>query len=1287
MKTLKRILLSGVILVGSVTYAQEAQISAATLPDQPLLTQLPNKEVRAMVCDQDGYLWIGSTRGLFKFSGSCYIPYLRENGNALSSDDITSLCCDSENRIWIGTEYGINMIRDGKPEIVSERNYNLISALTELDRDHLFYSGYNTIGLIDKATGAYTGFKPTSNLSAAVKAVKARDGGVYIIDKNAENVYHLTPELEANSRFSTGSGNPANSIAETENGVYIGTRKGLFLAESTTLTPRPLPKKMESLAEAGILFLETDEKHLYIGVKDRGAIRIDRGTGAMDLISESEHFSDATWSVSLLSDRYLFVSPDGYDLKIIRKSVGRICPVPNTSRKEKIGRLSRTEGDDILAISEDGVLLLDLDARSCTDISPVLPGLTGINIAHFSPDGRFVCFREGALYAFRLKGKRLIPTGKISVPDFRGCWFDRERNTFRVRSGNILEEWDGKAPARSIGEIDLPDFLESFPTRSGVIYFSDYRSSIYRFRNGRMEKLDFQVPFPISIDADRKGGLWIGSGSDGLFRYDLSGGELRHIDLPDENVSQVEVDGNDNVWVCMRSLVLRLDGRDGHSTLYRNPNRESIVYSGTANAKTLDGILYFGGKGFIQEMDPATDWGRESVPVSIVAVTVNGQASLPEKEFEKLSHQENSLAFYYTALCYDAYGALNFAYKLDGYDKEWILTADDNRVRYANLPPGKYTFRIKVQGPDGGWDGEEAVFPLQILPAWWMTAWARILMALLLTALTSFIIYMFVQRRLAQERIRFTEQEKKLSETLNQEKINLFTNLSHELRTPLSLIYGPVRELTRNPALAGPEKEKLSLIESNTHRLLDITEQIIQFNNPLDASSLKISSVDLSEVLRRIACNFSLVAEEARQELSLDIPDTFPAFCDLDKVQKIVFNLLTNALRYTPSGGKITIRLTQVKADHASRMFRLPESLEGNYAEIQVRDTGPGIDPSKMQKIFERYERLDHPGSSRPEEKGFGIGLNYIAWLTGLHKGGIQAFNNPDGGACFSFAIPVSDAAYVGDIVLPSPSSIPSSFSAVPKETPLPENPDGISLLLVEDDESLRSYLQELLSDRFKVVCAQDGDEAARILQFFIPDILVSDIYMPYKDGFTLCSEVKASPELCHIPVILLTALSTYENQVQGLKASADAFVGKPFDPEYLKLVIANLLENRKRLQEALSRPSRKEDQPDMNPLDRTFLKKLYRIVDEHIGEEEFNITAMGQEMGMSRTSFYSKIKALFGDSPQNFLTSYRLEKALELLKTRQYNVSEVAWQVGFSTLSGFSKSFKKKFGIPPSEA
>jgi len=1286
MKTLKRILLSGMVLAGAAASAQEAQISAAALPDQPLLTQLPNKEVRAMVCDREGYLWIGSTRGLFKFSGSCYIPYLRETGNALSSDGITSLCCDSENRIWIGTEYGINMIRDGKPEIVSERNYNLISALTEFDRDHLFYSGYNTIGLIEKETGAYTGFKPSSDLSAALKAVKARDGGVYLIDKNAENVYHLTPDLEAGSRFSPGPGNPVYSLAETEEGVYIGTRNGLFLADAGTLAPRPLPQKLESLSTECILFLEKDETHLYIGVKDRGVIRMDSGTGAMDLMSEPEHFSDVFWSVSLLSDRYLFVSPDGYDLRIFRKSVGRICPVPISSRKKRIGSLSRTGDGRILAISEDGVLLLDPATRSCTDISPDLPGLTGINIAHFSPDGRLVCFREGMLYGFRLEGKRLTPTGKTAVPDFRGCWFDRERNLFRVRSGNILEEWDGQGSARSIGEVDLPDFLESFPSRSGVTYFSDYRSSVYRFRNGRIEKLDFQVPFPISIDADLKGGLWIGSGSDGLFRYDLSGGGLRHIDLPDENVSQVEVDGNDNVWVCMRSFVLRLDGKDGHSTLYRNPNRESIVYSGSANVKTLDGILYFGGKGFIQEMDPETDWDREPVPVSIVAVTVNGQTPPPGKEFGKLSHRENSLAFYYTALCYDAYGALNFAYKLDGYDKEWILTADDNRVRYANLPPGKYTFRIKVQEPDGGWNGEEAVFPLRIRPAWWMTAWARILMGLLLAALVSFILYMIVQKRLAQERLRFTEQEKKLSEALNHEKIDLFTNLSHELRTPLSLIYGPVRDLSRNPALSGTEKEKLSLIENNTQRLLDITEQIIQFNNPLDASSLKISSVDLSEVLRRIARNFSLVAEDARQELSLDIPDTFHAFCDLDKLQKIVFNLLTNALRYTPSGGKITLRLTPLRADQASRMFHLPENKEGDYAEIQVRDTGPGIDPTKMQKIFERYERLDRPETTRPEEKGFGIGLNYIAWLVRLHKGGIQASNNPDGGACLSFAIPVSDTAYAGDIVLPSPVSISSALSSVPVETPLPEETDGISLLLVEDDESLRNYIQELLSDRFKVVCARDGAEAGRILKLFVPDILVSDIYMPYKDGFTLCAEVKASPELCHIPVILLTALSTYENQVQGLKVSADAFVGKPFDPEYLKLVIANLLENRKRLQEALSRPSRGEDEPELNPLDRAFVERLHRIVDEHLGEEEFNITTLGQEMGMSRTSFYSKIKALFGDSPQNFLTAYRLQKAMELLKTRRYNVSEVAWQVGFGTLSGFSKSFKKQFGIPPSE-
>ena len=1254
-----------------------------TLPDRPVLDQLPNKEIQALATDSEGYVWIGTTRGLFRYSGHCFFPYMTEKDGDLSGDRIISLLPDGSGKLWVGTEYGINLINDGKVVLSSERNYNLISAMADFDAEHIFYSGFNTIGLVDKQSGEFSRFKASSMLSEAFKARSAGTGRVILIDRNAQNVYLLDGTLSVRGTFSPGEGITVNDAAAYEEGIYVATRKGLRLLDKDLGGESRLAGPLSDFSGDNVIFLEADGDSLYLGVAGRGIFLFRDGT--LSHIGGGDTLSDTAWAISALGHHHLFVSKDGYDFVTYPRTPSKIYSAPFLSRKNQLSKLHRLKNGDVLGVSTGGVVYIDTRSQHCADITP--PALKGSqNLFQALPDDRLFFYQDDNLLAYHLEGRKMVPDGRVAAgPGFQGFWADPKEGAVRFRRNGILMEWDGRHAPTAIGEVAEKESLDAFPAEDGETYFTDYRSSVYRFRNGQIEKLALQVPFPLSIDADRRGNVWIGSGSDGLFRYGPEE-RLTRIEVPDPNVSQVEVDDEDNVWVCMRNIVLRIDGHDGHRTMYKNPNHESTVFSGSANSKTVSGAIFFGGKGFLQEVDPSAGDRGEAVPVSVVAVTINGQSAPQDKDLSRLGHRENSVAFYFTALCYDFYETLTFAYRLDGLEKDWVYTFDDSRILYSNLKPGKYTFRVKVQGPDG----EEAVFPFRIRPAWWMTPWAKAMLAALASALISYIIYSIIQRRIAWEKQLFAEQEKKLADMMNREKIDMFTNLSHELRTPLSLIYGPVRELSRNPAVRASEEKNLALIENNTSRLLDITEQIIKFNNPAEADKLRVSRTDLVRVVKDVTDNFSLVAEEASQSLCVDSPESLEGWCDLDKAKKILFNLLTNALRYTPAGGDISVRLRSVPSDHAAELYALqaPYSTEP-YAEIQVRDTGPGIAPDKLSSIVERYRRLDPKATDNPREKGFGIGLNYVSYLVKLHKGGFKAANNPEGGALMSVVIPVGEAAYREEIHLPGP------VSELPSEVTLPQLPDipvekDLAILLVEDDGALRTYLQGILSDTCKVVCAQNGAEAGRIMKIFTPDIIVSDIYMPNKDGFTLCAEVKASPELCHIPVILLTALSSYENQIQGLKASADAFIGKPFDPEYLKLVIRNIIENRKKIQKALLNPGSEEQQrqePDINPLDKEFIHRLHEILDAHLSEEEFNISSLGKEMGMSRTSFYSKIKALFGESPQNFLTAYRLTKARELLQTRKYTVSEVAWQVGFGSLAGFSKSFKKRFGTSPSAA
>jgi DNA-binding response OmpR family regulator len=415
--------------------------------------------------------------------------------------------------------------------------------------------------------------------------------------------------------------------------------------------------------------------------------------------------------------------------------------------------------------------------------------------------------------------------------------------------------------------------------------------------------------------------------------------------------------------------------------------------------------------------------------------------------------------------------------------------------------------------------------------------------------------------------------------------------------------------------------------------------------------------------------NFEYMFSQKDLRVSTSIPAGLVAYCDREKVERIVFNLLSNAVKYTPAHGEIDIKA----------------GVDGGKASITVADTGIGISPDKMTRIFDRYERVgEQVGSALPS--GFGIGLNYAQHLAHLHKGEISVRANDPMGSVFSFSFPCGKHDFDDSNIWKETAEDGQND----KVAEVAEASQGdFHILVVEDNPDMREYIRGFLRENYRVTMAGDGEEAWKCIRISAPDLIVSDVMMPYKDGYTLCKEVKNDPEYCHIPVILLTAKADMENQIHGLELGADGYLGKPFDPAYLTALVRNLIAGRKRLQGLLADRTSSSVEPvedaSLSQQDMVFLDKCYRIIDAHLDDEAFGVIGLSMEMGMSRTSIFSKVKALTGQSPQAFLTNYRLNKAMELLKTRDFNISEVAYKVGFATLTGFSRSFKNKFGIPPS--
>lgn len=517
-----------------------------------------------------------------------------------------------------------------------------------------------------------------------------------------------------------------------------------------------------------------------------------------------------------------------------------------------------------------------------------------------------------------------------------------------------------------------------------------------------------------------------------------------------------------------------------------------------------------------------------------------------------------------------------------------------------------------------------------------------------------------------------------------QQHLHFVANISHELRTPLTLISAPLKELIEHNEMNAHDRELLNVMQRSVVRLNHLAEQILDTSNhEHDDRLLRIAVGDIGTFVEGIATNFRFYAHERGLQLTFDKQtDGRQGFFDKEKIEKIMSNLMTNAVKYTPEGGEIIVRVIANESN----------------AEVIVKDTGIGVKDSKQRQMFSRFNRLDVSIIS-PQAKGFGVGLHYAQCLAFLHRGRIVYSPNVPNGSCFTLTIPYTQAAYDDTDVMAENEETPTDV--VTTESQQHDN-DGIehdnTVMLVEDDYEMRSYVSMLLSEDYNVITACDGEEAMEKLKIRIPDIVVSDVVMHRMDGFQLCSQIKASSDYGFVPVLLLTAKSDLANRRHGADCGADAYIGKPFDPYYLKSVVASIIENRHRIQQLIrnmtpatmaqeqqTNDSTSSSEPIISNRDREFLQSLHTLLDTHLADCDLNVNIIAQQMGVSYSSLYARVKELTGQTPQNFVSTYRMNIAMELLRTHNYTVSEVCYKVGASSQSNFSRAFKKQFGMPPS--
>lgn len=792
---------------------------------------------------------------------------------------------------------------------------------------------------------------------------------------------------------------------------------------------------------------------------------------------------------------------------------------------------------------------------------------------------------------------------------------------------------------------------------------------------------------PTDIFRDREGMLWIGTVSNGLIKYNPSDSTFTPVPgAACDDISAIRQDSDGHLWIStLYGLSRYTPSTESFEHFYERDGIGGNQFYDRACAVDNSGNIYFGGTHGITSFNPDEVSRPVSAPLVFQDLLIHNRPIRPggdiiDKDMSlspdiKLEHDNNSFGISFVAVDYCKNPRITYRYKLEGFDKNWVEATGTHEAYYANLPPGNYRFKAGIVGDDN----KETALKISIGVPWWQSWWAIMLYIIAAGVIIAFI--MLIYRKIKAHRMaeREARLEKERERHINDMNMRFFANISHEFRTPLTMISGPIKQLAENAEMPKTSRHLLSIANANVNRMLTLVNQLLDFNKlENDTLPLEVERIDIASLLRQIADIFANYAEGKDINFTINgTDDNCFVTADADKITKICTNLLSNALKFTPRGGTITVGLDTIY-----------EPGKGNSIKISVKNTGRRIPSDKLEKIFERYYRLDDDKTDGKYNCGSGIGLYYSRALATLHHGRLFACDNSSfEGAEFILIIPAEISAYSGDTHKSGPEQkieYPVTVSDLPDDT----EPDSTKalILVVDDDIQVAEYLKALLYN-YKVVTRFDADSALEWLEDNIPSLIISDVVMPGIDGYELCRTVKHDVRFCHIPLILLTAKVTAEDQVTGLEAEADAYVTKPFEPVVLMSQIGSLLRNRERARQMITTGTTVEnvDEDMISPQDNKFLTELYGLIEKELSNPETDVNEIARLMGMSRTKFYYKVKGLTGEPPSVFVKTYKLNRAAELIKEHCYTMSEVSDMTGFSSLSHFSRSFKKQFGVVPS--
>lgn len=1289
---------------------------------------LSSNIANSIVQDKYGFMWIGTQEGLHRYDGFKMTVFQQTNSaRSVSSNNISTLLCDDD-YIWIGTWDGLNKInihtfevhrintgesgviralyKDSKEQIwigTSEgllvhnkttggfKHYNSSNSNLSHNTIRYFYqtsAGDMWIGTYDGLNRFRNGEFTSYNLKGSYKPLLENNLIVYIKPFNAENDSLLWVGTETGLvRFNTFTGdytlyNASNTRLSNEvvkciyhqndTILWLGTDFGLNIFNTRTLdveTHYHDPLIDHTIASNVIWeIFEDRQKRLWL-ITSNGVSVTDKSQPFYSFYEQ--YFSRAEPRIGNQVKDILF-SSDGMIWMATIHGVVKKNPETGT---EKTFTTSSPPQERILL---NNVYALKEDERGRIWIGTA----GGINIwdAEKNEMHSITANRENGLLSNYISGFATDFDGKLWVTAWEG-------GLFRI-------SWDGEEPESMRFQLVDPNGDGRLLATPGHILYGS-NNTFWLIDNESLEKKPVDKVNKALINkqisalmAGSDGTVWIGTLQE-LIRYFPEKDSIAivsvHTGRP-RKIINLQEDNNGNIWATTPEAIISLKLPGPEQILIPVDKNSPLkgFYPHCSDITNSGQVLFGGDNGYILIEPETRDSGERTPEVFISGLLVNNRQTSPtdtigllEKDIAftehlRLKHNQNSLTFEFSTLDYLFPEFVQFQYRLG--QEEWMLTSGEkNFAVFSNLKPGDYVFEVKGSDRFGIWSEPQAL-QISIVPSLWLSRTFIIMYFVLAISVSWYAYRVYRNRRRLRNELQLIRLEKQHSEALYQAKIRFFTNISHEFRTPLSLIIPPLQELLKGNSNRINQKKLLKLANRNAQRLYKLVNQLLDFRK-IEAEKLELapSPMELVTFCREIFNSFDDLA--LRNEIDYSFVsnvDELTLEADREKLETIVFNLLSNAFKYTPFNGCISLEISLVKL----------EADESN-AVISVKDTGIGIAKEEQTHIFEQFYQTTE---SKSLKKGSGIGLTLAQEYARLHNGNIDVKSEPGEGSEFVLSLPVKPANYTRSAETTNNSNKKQTVSKQQLKPELPVTAKRI--LVVDDNEDILELIEMNLNDRYLITTAKNGEEALNMIERVQPHLVVSDVMMPVMDGIELCERIKLNKSTMHIPVILLTARSLEIHKTEGISKGADLYITKPFDMDYLKSAISGIFRREKQMTDYIKTqlvisPGNATD-PGKNQ-DELFLKKVMSLIENNISNPELSVEMLGSALGMSATHLYRKLKENTGYSTREIIMNYRMQKAAHMIANNEGNVSEIMYAVGFSSLSGFSRSFKAKFGVAPS--